>query len=256
MERKRKAIIRFFQIIFLIMFIVSAVNIIKWLKNNHDSNKIVKELEGTVHVEVDEENNTVYNIDFKSLEEKNSDVVGWLKVNNTNIAFPVVKANDNSYYLNHSYDKSYNEVGWLFADYKLNVDGTDRNFVIYGHNRRDGGMFGTLKNILTADWHNNDENLKVIFATKDEYAEYQVFSVYQIENEDYYITTSFNDSTFSDFIKTIKSRSIKDFGVEVNTEDKILTLSTCANDNKYRVVLHAKKIVNDKKEENKIEGEN
>lgn len=238
------------------MFIVSAVNIIIWLKHNHDSNKIVKELESTVHVEVDENNNTTYNIDFKALEEKNSDVVGWLKVNNTNIAYPVVKASDNYYYLNHSYDKSYNEVGWLFADYRLKADGTDRNFVIYGHNRRDGGMFGTLKNILTPDWYNNEENLKVIFARKDAYEEYQVFSVYQVENEDYYITTSFTDSTFSNFIKKIKSRSIKDFGVEVNTEDKILTLSTCANDNRYRVVLHAKKIVNNQIEENKVEGEN
>ena len=87
-------------------------------------------------------------------------------------------------------------MGWVFADYRLNVDGTDRNYIIYGHNRRDGSMFGTLKNILTADWYNNEENLKIVYVAKDEYAEYQVFSVYQVENEDYYITTSFTDAEF------------------------------------------------------------
>ena len=71
---------------------------------------------------------------------------------------------------------------------------------------------------------------------------YEVFSVYQIEAEDYYIQTSFTQESFSDFIKTLKKRSITDFGVEVGENDSILTLSTCANNNQYRVVLHAKKI--------------
>lgn len=76
----------------------------------------------------------------------------------------------------------------------------------------------------------------------NEKAEYKVFSVYQIENEDYYITTRFNNKEYESFLKTIKSRSNKDFGVDVTAKDKILTLSSCANNNKYRVVLHAKKL--------------
>ena len=72
-----------------------------------------------------------------------------------------------------------------------------------------------------------------------------MFSVYQIEEEDYYIQTNFNtEKEFSTFLETIKKRSKKDFNVDVNKEDNILTLSTCANNNKYRVVLHAKKIRN------------
>lgn len=244
-KRKQKYklnFIRIFQIIFIVLIIVAGVNIINWFKDNNKSKQIQKEISGTVTVEVDEDNNSLYKIDFKALRERNNDVVGWLKVNNTNIEYPVVKTNNNYFYLDHSFDKSANNVGWIFADYRLKMDGTDRNIVIYGHNRRDGEMFGTLKNILSGDWYNNEENLKVIFATEDEYAEYQVFSIYEIENEDYYITTSFTEYEFESFIKTIKSRSVKDFGVDVTTEDKILTLSTCANNNKYRVVLHAKKI--------------
>ena len=74
-----------------------------------------------------------------------------------------------------------------------------------------------------------------------------MFSVYKIEKEDYYINTEFNKNEFAEFIKILKERSIKDFNVNVSSEDSVLTLSTCADNNKYRVVLHAMKI-NDKKD--------
>ena len=67
-----------------------------------------------------------------------------------------------------------------------------------------------------------------------------MFSVYKIENEDYYIDTEFKKNEFEKFVKTLKNRSIKDFDIEVTEDDRILTLSTCADNNKYRVVLHAK----------------
>ena len=115
--------------------------------------------------------------------------------------------------------------------------------VIYGHNRRDGSMFGTLKNILTEEWQNNTDNFSILLITENEKSEYKVFSVYRIEKEDYCITTNFGtDNKFKEFIDVIKSRSVKDFNVNVSIEDHILTLSTCADNNKYRVVLHAKKI--------------
>ena len=170
--------------------------------------------------------------------------MAWIKVNNTNIEYPIVKTSNNSYYLTHSFDKSYNSAGWPFADYKNKFDGTDKNIVMYGHNRKDGSMFATLKNVLSPEWYNNEKNRNIIFNTENENSIYEVFSVYQIENEEYYIQTEFKTKDkFEKFIKTIKKRSIKDFGVEVTSEDSILTLSTCANNNKYRVVLHAKKVL-------------
>ena len=148
----------------------------------------------------------------------------------------------NIYYLKHNFNKESNSAGWIFADYKNKVDGTDKNLVIYGHNMRDDSMFGSLKNILNDDWHNEEENKYVTFVTENDNSIYEVFSVYQVADEDYYITTDFKDNEFNDFIKTINSRSKFDFDVDVNENDNILTLSTCANNNKYRVVLHAKKI--------------
>lgn len=182
-------------------------------------------------------------INFEELKSQNSDTVFYLKVNNTNISYPVVKYSDNNYYLNHSFDKSKNSAGWLFADYKNKLDGSDKNIVVYGHNRRDGSMFGTLKNILNKEWYDNTDNMDIVYMDIRGKHIYKVFSIYKIENEDYYITIQFNnDSEYKKFLTTIKSRSIKDFNVEISETDSILTLSTCANNNKYRVVLHAKRI--------------
>jgi len=103
-------------------------------------------------------------------------------------------------------------------------------------------MFGSLKNILNEEWYNDNQNYIIDFITEEEHQKYQVFSIYKIEKEDYYINTEFNKKSFLEFINTIKNRSIKDFNVDVSAGDSILTLSTCADNNNYRVVLHGKKI--------------
>jgi sortase B len=160
------------------------------------------------------------------------------------VEYPVVKSTNNSFYLNHSFDKSKNSAGWIFADYKNKFDNTDKNIVIYGHNMRDGSMFGSLKNILSSDWYDNEENTNITLYTENGERIYKVFSIYKIESEDYYIKTEFsNENEFEKFIEKLKKRSIKNFNIDISKEDSILTLSTCANNNKYRVVLHAKKML-------------
>lgn len=232
-------------ILFIILFIFSSFKIIMWILNNRENKKIAEEISQAIIIdEENKEEKDKYKVDFQALKDKNFDTVGFLKVNGTNIEYTVVKGANNSYYLKHNFNKESNSAGWIFADYKNKVDGTDKNLVIYGHNMRDDSMFGSLKNILNDDWHNEEENKYVTFVTENDNSIYEVFSVYQVANEDYYITTDFKDNEFNDFIKTIKSRSKFDFDVDVNENDNILTLSTCANNNKYRVVLHAKKIKN------------
>lgn len=255
-EKKRKTKKKNFftftliQLILVIIMIYSGTKIYVWYKDNNKNNELIEELKENVITD-EEKNETT--VDFTSLKENNSDTVAWIKVEGTDIDYPVVQTNNNDYYLNHSFDKSVNGAGWVFADYKNKFDGTDKNIVIYGHNRRDGSMFSSLKNILNVEWYNNDDNKYVTFITDTDFAMYEVFSIYQTENEDYYIKTSFWENEFYSFLQTIKNRSIKNFNVDVNENDSILTLSTCANDNKYRVVLHAKKIneqISNKGEEN------
>ena len=123
------------------------------------------------------------------------------------------------------------------------MDGTDKNIVIFGHNMRDGSMFGSLKNIFSKEWYSNKDNLKIKLITEKGTFTYQVFSIYKVKPEEYYINTEFeNNKEFTKFLDTIKKRSIKDFKVNLDKDDSILTLSTCSMTGKERVVLHAKKI--------------
>ena len=235
-------VMRIIELIFLILLVYSSINIFKWYNNNKENKQIINEIAESVTINEDTNEEKKYKINFEELKQKNSDTVAWLKVENTNIEFPIVQANNNSYYLTHNFDKEYNVAGWIFADYKNKLDGTDRNIVVYGHNMRNNSMFGSLKDVITEEWYNNEENKYITFVTENDYQTYQVFSVYQIKTEDYYIKTEFKSNEFTEFIDTITKRSKKDFGINVSKEDTILTLSTCSNNNKYRVVLHSVRV--------------
>ena len=231
----------------LLIAIYSIVNIISWKKNLVENNKIQDKIEESITViePVLESQEVKYDIDFVNLKEKNSDTKAYIKVNNTNIDYVVVKGNDNSYYLNHNFEKKWNVAGWIYADYHNKFDESDKNIVIYGHNMKDGSMFGTLKNILSQDWYENKDNHKIILVTEKDTYYYQVFSTYSIKPENYYINTEFiNDTEFDDFVKKLKARSIYDYGIEVSNNDKILTLSSCISNGTKSVVLHAKLIAN------------
>ena len=240
-ERKRKIKIPVFRIISILILIICFIYIFMWVNDNKHSEEVMQIIEEAI---IPETNNSEekFSIDFNKLKGINTDVVGWIKVNNTNINYPVVQTSDNSYYLTHSFDKAYNAAGWPFMDYNVDMNSKNRNKTIYGHNRKDGSMFSSLKNILEPDWYNNKDNLRIEFLTEEGNEYYQVFSIYRIEKETYYTNNYFeNDEKFLDFINEIKSRSINNFNIEVNANDEILTLSTCADNSQYRVVLHAKK---------------
>lgn len=228
-------------LILLIILIYSGTKIFNWSKENIQNKNIAENINKAAVTKTDDEENK-YTVDFNLLKKQNSDTAAWIKVKGTNIEYPIVKAKDNEYYLTHSFDKSSNSAGWIFADYKNEFDGTDKNIVVYGHNRKDKSMFGSLRNVLSSDWQNNSANTDITFISEKENCIYKVFSVYQIEKEGYYIKTSFSSNNeFEKFLSTIKSRSVKNFGIPVSSADSILTLSTCAANDNYRIVLHAKK---------------
>jgi len=239
---KKKIFLNILIVIFIMALITSIVYITKWLIDSGDNKKIADKVSEAIIDNNKNEDESEYKVDFEKLKEINNQIVAYLKVNGTKIEYAVVQAKDNNYYLRRNLDKKYNIGGSIFMDYKNKLDGTDKNIVIYGHNIKDASMFGTLKNILEEEWYNNEENYIIDLITEKEEQKYHVFSVYMIENEDYYIDTEFTENEFERFINNLKERSVKDFGIDVTTDDNILTLSTCADNNKYRVVLHAKKI--------------
>lgn len=179
-------------------------------------------------------------VDFQDLVKENNEVQGWIKVNNTNINYPFVQTKDNDFYLKHSFNKKYNTAGWVFADFRNHFDKFDQNTILYAHGRLDNTMFGSLKKVVEKNWYENMENEFLQLTTLESKSIWQVFSVYTIEPETYYITPNFEtDDEYQLFLDTLTARSAHDFQVELNKKDKILTLSSCYNDT-LRVVLHAK----------------
>ena len=184
------------------------------------------------------------NTDIASLKSINLDVFGWLKVNNTNIDYPVVKSDDNSYYLKHNLYKEKDKNGWVFMDYRNSTTSElDKNTIIYGHNMYYSGvMFGTLHKAYQKSWYNKASNQKITFNTLYQNMTFQIFSIYKIPKTSDYLITSFdNDDEFLQYIDMVKNRSVNDFGIEITKDDKIITLSTCTGNND-RLVIHAKLI--------------
>lgn len=246
--------------------IYSMINFIHWEKDNIEIKNNIENIDNATDVQesdggeaVNSENESeesiywsyikmnMINVDLSELKNINKDTKGWIQVNGTNINYPYVQTTDNSYYLTHSFEKKYTDAGWIFMDYRNNSTNFDKNTILYGHARKDRTMFGSLKNILKSDWYNDTDNHIIKLSTETENTLWQVFSVYHIETESYYITTNFSsDKDYEKFLNTIKNRSALKFDANVNINDYILTLSTCYN-NTDKVVLHAKLI----KRENK-----
>lgn len=179
-------------------------------------------------------------VDFNSLIKQNSDTVGWIRINNTNINHPFVQTTDNNYYLKHSFDKKKNKYGWIFGDYRNNMNNMRVNTILYGHNLTSKNLFGSLPNLLKKSWYTNPDNLIIKMSTPNDSMLWKIFSIYKIEPEAYYLRTVFEEDEHLEFLKTIKERSIYDFGDILTVNDKILTLSTCDNGGKMRIVVHAR----------------
>ena len=183
---------------------------------------------------------------FKKLKKINKETVGYLIVPNTEISYPVVQHSDNSYYLRKDFYKRTTSMGWIYMDYRNNISELDDNSIIYGHSMLNGTMFGTLRNVVKKEWYENKNNYLIDFVTPNGEYTYQVFSVYVIKEENYYINTKIkNNKEFNKFVNRLKSRSKYNFNVNVDGNDKILTLSSCYDNINRRVVLHAKLIKTD-----------
>lgn len=204
-------------------------------------------------VENEQANNTNYNSNyldsyyatyskmFEELANINDETVGWITVNKTKVNYPVVQHTDNNYYLKHDFKKNNNAYGWIFMDYRNNIYNMSDNTILYGHNSvKDAMMFGSLRYTTNESWYKNSENQIITFNTKVKNMKWKIFSIYRIPVTNDYLYANFADrNEYQTFLNTLKGRSIYDFGVEVNSDDHILTLSTCGTSVAQRMVIHA-----------------
>ncbi len=188
--------------------------------------------------------------EYQQLYDENPEIVGWMTIDDTNINYPVMqKADDNEYYLKHNFDGGEDSNGTLFVDYRSDIVNQTTNTIVYGHNMKSGLMFGTLKNYLTESYL--EEHKYITFNTIYEYRTYEIVAVClsEVEYQDeeayryYNFINATTQSEFDDFYRNISGLSVYGGDIDLDSSDKILTLSTC---NSYtedgRLFIVAKRI--------------
>ena len=240
---KKNALIIVLSCIFLFSLFKMTVFLIEITRNKNMNKDLIKDVIKIEKTIVNNEEVEEFAVDFESLSNMNKDVRGWIRFNHDKVNYPIVQTTDNSYYLNHTFHKKKNSLGTIFMDYR-NQSWEDKNVVLFGHNSTDGSMFGSLRDTLEDNFFDNEENriIEIIDVNNNIYY-YEIFSVYTIIKEEYYITTNFDSNIeYMEFLNTIKKRSIRDFNINLSENDKILTLSTCngVGGTNKRLVIHAR----------------
>lgn len=235
MKKREKGIRLLIYIILVSLIIVSIIYIAKefyWKKEAVEETKIVDT------IEVDEskvtKESTKRMIQVKSLQQENSDIVGFLEIENTNISYPVVQGLDNEYYMTHNYKKEKSKNGAIFLDKDYDWNIQSNNYLIYGHNLNNGTMFQEL--LKYADESYYKEHSKILFTTADEEESYDIISVFKSKvyytSDDvfkyYFFINPETEEEYNDYIKNVKELSLYDIEETAQYGTQLITLSTCS----------------------------
>jgi len=235
-------------VIALIIFIGSAYKLYTIWNEYHKNSIAYEEVREyspeNVVTEKNEEKNYKFNPeDYQKLFEINSDLKGWITIPNTEVNYPLVQTQDNSYYLTHNFSKEENDGGAIFIASENLKPLEDRNTIIHGHHMKDGSMFASLNKYKEPEFIEN--NKKIYISTKDEVFEYEIFSVYVEEaSSDPYKYSFASDEEYVNYLKGLNERSYTRIDTnEFTKDDKIITLSTCSYEvTDGRLLVHARLI--------------
>ena len=177
-------------------------------------------------------------IDFDQLLSVNPDIAGWIWIPDTEISYPIMKGIDNYEYLQTSYDYQSTSSGSIFMDYRCSKDFSDINTLIFGHNMRNGSMFGSLKSFEEQAFFEAHREL-YIYTPEADYR-FKIFSAYKTEDGSKSYDISFKDKDeLGEYIKLICENSTIESGIVPTKTDKMIMLSTCSgNVWNARFVLH------------------
>lgn len=244
-------------LIFLIaIFLYSGFQLAQYLYDGYTNSKLndrmrqqyevfqkTQELNEEAQAELTEEQKKqLYQQRFTQLREINSDIVGWIRIENSGIDYPVVQSNDNDFYLNHNVEKQASARGSIFMDYRNDHVNKDIHTVIYGHHMKDGSMFGELSKYKDADYYHTHNS--ITFESLEEETKWEVFSVYIYSPNDQFFEYEFADEQqYATYLDKIIEKSMYSTGVEVTTDDQLLTLVTCTYEvSDARFIIHAKRV--------------
>ncbi|MCM1123416.1 MAG: class B sortase [Eubacterium sp.] len=204
----------------------------------------------TIHYTEEEEVELEVLEEYQTLYNKNKRLIGWLKIADTNIDYPVMQTSNNEYYLDHNYSQEYDKNGSLFLDKDCDVVHRSTNLIIYGHHMKSGKMFGNLNRYSSEDYCKNHSTIQ--FDTIYEKGTYEVMYVFRsrIYNEDeivfkyYQFLDAASEKEFNSNMQEMAALSLYDTGVTASYGDELLTLSTCDNSEEDgRFVVVAKRVL-------------
>lgn len=181
---------------------------------------------------------------YGKIYEQNNDLVGWIKIDDTNINYPVMQSKDNTdYYLKHNFEKQYSDYGVPYMDERC-MAGISNNLVVYGHHMRNGSMFHDLENFADADFCKEHQ---ISFDTLSTLGKYEAVAVFRFDadNDSFKFNeyTEMDEEKFSEFMQEVHKRQLFDTGVDAKFGDQLLTLVTCEyTHSNGRLVVVAKKI--------------
>ena len=178
-------------------------------------------------------------IDFSELQQVNEDIAGWLRIRALDISYPVVQGEDNDYYLHRTFEKEDNFAGCLFVNCDNDRDFTDQNTIIYGHNMKNGSMFGKLKQFREEETYNKSKYFWMF--TPDLIFQYRIFSAMVVNKTGLAYQTFYSDEDFNEWInKAFEGSEVENSGIQVTSDDHVVTLSTCTGDDSTRFVVMGK----------------
>lgn len=240
----RKIVYTIITILLISLVLISSYLIFKEKKQNEKQENTFEDLIEIVEENI--ENQEERKIDINKLYEENKDIVGWLKIDNTTINYPIMQnINDPNYYLRRDFYKNYSSYGTPYMAKQCNLNSD--NIVIYGHHMKNNKMFGELEKYKSKDFYNNHKI--ITFTTLEKEHSYEIFAVFKTtvytkNTFRYYENINFeNKKMYDDFINICKDKSLYQTGIEIKDKEKLITLSTCEYSNKNsRLVIVARKI--------------
>ena len=240
----RKIVYTIITILLIGLVLISSYLIFKEKKQNEKQENTFEDLIEIVEENI--ENQEERTIDINKLYEENKDIVGWLKIDNTTINYPIMQnINDPNYYLHRDFYKNYSSYGTPYMAKQCNLNSD--NIVIYGHHMKNNKMFGELEKYKSKDFYNNHKI--ITFTTLEKEYSYEIFAVFKTtvytkNTFRYYENINFeNKKMYNDFINICKDKSLYQTGIKIKDKEKLITLSTCEYSNKNsRLVIVARKI--------------
>lgn len=256
-KAKRKGIHVIIYLLLSILIVLSMIYIINFFSLKQEAkeqSKLLSAIDIYGRVENTEEQNIKAErmLQVKQLQEQNTDIVGWLEIENTNINYPVLQGTDNNYYMTHNYKKENSKNGSIFLDANYNWNISSNNLLIYGHNLGNGMMFQELLKYEKESFY--QEHSVIRFTTAEEDVEYEIISAFKsrVYNKSeknvfryYFFLNNESKEEYNEFVKNAKNASLYSIDTTASYGDQLITLSTCSyhvKDGRFAVV--GKKIKN------------